>query len=209
MSDQPKRPSVPVWVLVVVVAVVALATGSIAWLVARGQGATPPPVATGTPTPTVTPTATVVPTSSVTPTAPASTPETAPPAASTVRQITYITGISGSSAAGYKIKLDFLSDLSGTKEGEAYAKAHGDEWPPPNDYYYVNPSKKVRTFAISSKVTIRLMSPDGSKKLKATAAQLRAHLLSGGEATYSGSKIFYATIVDNKTVTKISQQWVP
>jgi hypothetical protein len=191
----------------VVIVVVALLTGSVAWLVARGQTSGPPPIATGTPT--ATPTATVVPTSSVTPTAPAAAVETAPPAASTVRQITFITGVSGSASAGYTIKLDFLSDLSGTKAGEAYAKAHGDEWPPPNDYYYVNQSKKVRAFAISSKVVIRLMAPDGSKKLKATVAQLRAHLLSGSEATFSASKIFYATIVDNKTVTRIDQQWVP
>jgi hypothetical protein len=208
MSDQPKERGIPVWVFVVSVVVVALIVGTGAWLVAVRQPRAPAPSTAATSTPSITATTTVGRASTV---ATAVTPsaEDATTTLATVRQLTLIKSIGGTASAGYTMKLDFLSDLSGTKAGEAWAKAHGDEWPPPNDYYFVNESKKVRTFAVSPHISITLISPDGSAELHPSMAQLRSHLLAGGDTKYSNSEDYWVTITGGATVTKIVQQWVP
>jgi hypothetical protein len=210
MTEQSKGRGVPVWVFIVTIVAVALVVGIGAWLVA---GLRPQVPASGT---TATSTATVPATTTATAVATGTTVATATPSAedatttsATLRQLTLIKSISGSSTTGYTIKLDYLSDLTGTKAGEEWAKAHGEEWPPPNDYYFVNESTKVRTFAVSAHVSITLSSPGGNKELHPTMAQLRSHLLTSGDMTYSGSEYFWATITGGTTVTKIVQQWVP
>jgi hypothetical protein len=209
MSDQPEGHGVPVWVFVVTVVAVALVIGIGAWLVASRQPGVPASGTAATSASTVAATTTVVTTGTVAATVTPSAEDATKTTSATVRQLTLIKSIGGSAAAGYTMKLDFLSDLSGTKAGEAWAKAHGDEWPPPNDYYFVNESTKVRTFAVSSHVSITLSSPDGSTKLHPTMAQLRSHLLASGDMTYSSSEDYWVTITGGATVTKIVQQWVP
>jgi hypothetical protein len=211
MSEQPTR-TVPVWVFSVVIVAVAAVAAGVAWFLASSRPVSTPtgPSTPATTTVTAPTTTTVVTTSAVATTAtPMSDDATKAAAATTVRQLTYIKGVSGSASKGYMLKLDYLSDLSGTKAGEAYAKAHGDEWPPPNDYYFVNQSTKIRTLAASPTIKITMTSPDGSTKLKASVAQLRTHLSASGDTTYSGAPFYWVTIVGGSTVTKIVQQWVP
>jgi hypothetical protein len=209
----PPRRGIPVWVLVLVIVIILVIAGVIVAFTLLFN-VTSVSVTPSGPTST----ATTAPTASVEPTVPA--PTTAftttpkPPAeglkTTTVRQLTLIKSVGGT-PSGRTLVLDFLSDLSGTKAGEAWAKAHGDEWPPPNDYYYVNESSRLRTLKVSSKVTVTLTSQDGRKKLHPTMAGLISHLLSGGGdgATVSGSEYFWVTIVGGTTVTRIEQQWVP
>jgi hypothetical protein len=195
---------------------VAVVVGAGVWLLRGTTPQTPPPSGSAAST-IASPTSWVVPTSpavaTVTVEASATKAPTETLKKTTVRQLTLIKKVGGSKSTGYTFVLDFLSDLSGTAAGKAWAKAHGEEWPPPNDYYFVNQSTKLRTLAVSASVSITLFSPDGATKLHPSVAALKSHLLVLGPdedaTTYSSSPFYWVTIVGGKTATKVVQQWVP
>ena len=204
------------WAFVLTILVVAVLVGLGVWLAVGRQPQAPTPIPLGSAV-TTTPvaaatTATVVPTSTAAATSTADDAKLSKKAtpATKVRQLTLITGITGSAGSGYTVKLDYMSDLSGTKAGEAYAKAHGDEWPPPNDYYYVNQSKKIRTFKVAASTPVYLTGSDSPTLMKASMALLKK-LLAGDRSgdKYWNSGIYWATIVGGTKVTKITAQWLP
>jgi hypothetical protein len=58
-----------------------------------------------------------------------------------------------STAGGGSVRFDLAYFLTGQDAIDA-AKAHGDESPPPNDYYIVNDNPKLRRLAVSPDVVV-------------------------------------------------------
>lgn len=62
--------------------------------------------------------------------------------------------------SGAVLTVDFAEILGGA-EAAAAATAHGDESPPPNDYYIVNDNPKLREFPVDTKLTVSVVSQPG------------------------------------------------
>jgi hypothetical protein len=58
------------------------------------------------------------------------------------------------------LTVDYAEILSGA-EAAAAATAHGEESPPPNDYYIVNDNPKLREFPIDTAMTVKVVSQPG------------------------------------------------
>ena len=131
------------------------------------------------------------------------------PAVVTERQPGLIVEITGSPAA-YTMRIDYVLWLTGA-EANAAATAHGDESPPPNDYYVVNDNPKIREFPIQTGIPVTVVTNDDgtsdSEGHTLTLAQWVA-ALSGPNANAFKASIYWITIT-NGTVTAIEAQYVP
>lgn len=140
--------------------------------------------------------------------APAASSATAPTAV-TERQPGLIVEITGSPGA-YVMRIDYVQWLTGP-EANAAATAHGDESPPPNDYYVVNDNPKIREFPIQDGIPVTVVTNnDGTSDSEGhtiTLAQWVA-ALSGPNAGAFKATIYWVTITDG-TVTAIEAQYVP
>ena len=58
-----------------------------------------------------------------------------------------------STGGGGSVRFDLAYFLRGQAASDA-AKAHGDPFPPPNDYYIVNDNPRLRTLAVSPDVVV-------------------------------------------------------
>jgi hypothetical protein len=134
---------------------------------------------------------------------------TAPVASSVERQPGLIVDITGSPGA-YVMRIDYVLWLTGQEAIDA-AAAHGDESPPPNDYYVVNDNPKIREFPIQSGIPVTVVTNDDgtsdSEGHTITLAQWVA-ALSGPNADAFKATIYWITITDG-TVTAIEAQYVP
>lgn len=132
-----------------------------------------------------------------------------PPASTTERQPGMVVAVDGSPGA-YVLRIDYVLFLTGA-EANAAATAHGDESPPPNDYYVVNDNPRIREFPIQSGIPVTVVSNDDgtsdSDGHTITLAQWVAALSGPAADVYKGS-IYWVTITDG-TITAIEAQYVP
>lgn len=141
----------------------------------------------------------------------ATTVDTGATTAATEKQFTFITKVSGSSSAGYKLVADYAQMLTGSAAAAA-ATAHGDESPPPNDYYIVNDNKKLRTFPLSKTAKITVLGwagADATASKSLTVSQF-VGVMPGGTSPQDPwrSSPYYITITGG-TVTKVEQIYLP
>jgi hypothetical protein len=214
MSDQPRGRGVPVWVYVVVFLGIALIVGVIA--VVAGTALFLLPVtrsvstgATATVSVTPVPTATVEPTATPLVTTPTVTPTATP---KTVRETALVTKITWSASKGYRITVDYIQILTGKAAADA-ATAAGEESPPPNDYFVLNSSKKLRTFALPKTASITVLGwagADATAKKKLSVGQFM-DVMPGGTNPQDdwASGRYHVTVKNGTTVTKIEQIFFP
>lgn len=131
------------------------------------------------------------------------------PTPTSERQPGMVVAVTGPPDA-YVLTIDYVLFLSGP-EANAAATAHGDESPPPNDYYVVNDNPKLREFPIQPGVPVTVVSnDDGTSDAEGhtiTLAQWVA-ALSGPAADVYKASIYWVTITDG-TITAIEAQYVP
>jgi len=146
---------------------------------------------------------------SVEPTA-TSTSTTPPPAAETKKQFTFVKA----ATAGSKptVNADFAEWLTGSAANAA-AKAHGDESPPPNDYYIVNDNKQLRTLPVKTGIMVKLTArddgtsePEGYTVPFAAWASYYASPADDNRGIIDGP--YWFTITDG-VVTAIEEQYTP
>lgn len=110
------------------------------------------------------------------------------------------------------IVLDYAEYLTGTKAAAA-AKAHGDESPPPNDYYIVNDNAKLRTFKIAPDAEVRLVtSADGTSDpagYTTTVERWAGYFAAGGDETAAIRSAGYWVVIDDGVVTAVREQFAP
>jgi hypothetical protein len=188
--------------------IVALVIAGALWILRTPAPApTPAPTATST----VTPSATVEPTPSVVVTTPATvtTPTSTP---SIVKEPALVTNVGGSAAKGYTITVDYIQILTGKAAADA-ATAHGDESPPPNDYYILNDSSKLRTFALPKTASITVLGwagADATVKKKLSVGQFMDVMPGGANPQEEWSQArYYLTVKDGTTVTKVEEIFFP
>ncbi len=215
MSDQPQGPvpgrNAQIWMLVVSIVIVAFVVGGALWILrtpAPSPSSAPasvPATTTTTLTPTVEATPSVVVTAPATVTTPTPTP-------SLVREPALITKVAWSAAKGYTVTADYIQILTGKAAADA-ATAHGDESPPPNDYYILNDSPKLRTFALPKTASITVLGwagADATAKKKIAVGQFMDVMPGGTNPQPEWSQArYYLTVKDGTTVTKIEQIFFP
>lgn len=108
------------------------------------------------------------------------------------------------------LTIDYIQFLTGTAAAEA-ATAHGDESPPPNDYYIVNDNPKLREFPVRPGITVTVVTfddgtsdPDGHPMTLAAWAGA----LAGPQGPAFKAGPYWVTITDG-TVTAIEAQYIP
>jgi hypothetical protein len=111
--------------------------------------------------------------------------------------------------------LDLAYFLTGD-EATAAAEAHGDEAPPPNDYYIVNDNPKLRHLELSSKLELVLL--DWNQCCDQTFRgdlDDYAAAINGGAPVTVGDRVYQGTLsphwltVEDGTVTRIEEQFLP
>ncbi len=101
----------------------------------------------------------------------------------------------------------FLTD----GEAEDAAAARGDE-PPPNDFYILNHSEKLREYAVADDIAVTVvMDPAGNlcPDLVCPAMPLDAWVAAVMPAQSNFRFTPYWLTIDGATITAISQQYVP
>jgi flagellar basal body-associated protein FliL len=155
------------------------------------------------------PTTTVVATATVETTAPAQ----AAPAKKTVtvKQFAFVKKVS-TSGSHPVITVDYALMLTGKAAAKA-ATAHGDESPPPNDYYIVNDNKMLRKLPVKSGITVTATTnSDGtadSTGHKITFAKWAAVYAAPNSTNEAQRSAPYWLIIKNGVVTSISEQYLP
>lgn len=130
-------------------------------------------------------------------------------ASSTERQPGMVVAVTGSPGA-YVLRIDYVLFLTGA-EAIAAATAHGDESPPPNDYYVVNDNPLLRDFPIRSGIPVTVVTnDDGTSDSDGHTITLDQWVaaLSGPAANAYRASIYWITITDG-TITAIEAQYVP
>lgn len=131
------------------------------------------------------------------------------PASTTERQPGLVVAVTGSPGA-YVLRIDYVLFLTGA-EAIAAATAHGDESPPPNDYYVVNDNPLLREFPIRSGIPVTVVTnDDGTSDSDGHTITLDQWVaaLSGPAAGAYRASIYWVTITDG-TITAIEAQYVP
>jgi hypothetical protein len=197
---------------VVVATVAALVVAAIGgYLLARGggqetaasvsPGATPRPTHTRSPSPTTT----------VTPSpSPSSSPEPAD-ALPDGRHFVYVKKVEeneGASSLTFDLA-EFLTD----EDANAAAAAHGDEVPPPNGYYIVNDTSRLRTIPIDPDVAIRYYPSTGPACCTHQPGTLDGFAAAANETAmtdYPPMKYapWWITLQDG-VIVSITQQYIP
>jgi hypothetical protein len=137
--------------------------------------------------------------------------ETGATTVATEKQFTFITKITGSSAKGYQLTADYAQMLTGTAAATA-ATAHGDESPPPNDYYIVNDNKKLRLFPLSKTAKIIVLGWSGEDSTAAktiTVGQFMDVMPGGASPQDPWRSSPYNITITGGTVTKVEQVYLP
>ncbi len=210
----PPRRGVPVWLVVVLILLAVLIAGGAAWLLRGSSSAPASGTAVTTSTEPATGTANTTPNVAVATAAPKPVVKPSVKVPTSVREAAIVKKVTGNTSTGYHLTVDYVQWLTG-KAAAAAAKAHGDESPPPNDYYIVNDSPKLRTFVLPPSATISVLGwkGDGTDTLKPrliTPAQFQSVLTGGSHPrTEYTDGTFWLTVVDGAKVTRIVQQFRP
>ncbi|MDO9557744.1 MAG: hypothetical protein Q7J82_09260 [Coriobacteriia bacterium] len=124
-----------------------------------------------------------------------------------------IKSINPASGGGWEIVIDYVQVLGGA-EAAAAALAHGDESPPPNDYYVVNDNPKLRTIPISATCAVLMHDTpapnpsDGVIMGDVTITFDDFRVNRWGALNYYKSAIYYID-VSGGFITNIEHFWVP
>lgn len=139
---------------------------------------------------------------------PSTTPQPPTPDAATVtKQFAFIKDVSRV-GAGVSIQADYAQMLTGD-EAAAAATAHGDESPPPNDYYIVNDNPKVRALMVSPDAKVTLVTKsDGTVDVDGYMVTLSEFVALFGSVDLLKDAPFNLTITGGK-VTVLAQQYLP
>lgn len=126
-------------------------------------------------------------------------------------QFTYITKVTWSSSAGYRLTADYAQMLTGQAAADA-ATAQGDESPPPNGFYILNDNKKLRTFTLSKTAKITVLGWGGTDATtpKTIAVGQFMDVMPGGvnpQQPWKGAP--YNITLSGSTVTKVEQVYIP
>jgi hypothetical protein len=129
----------------------------------------------------------------------------------TEKQFTYIKKVTWSSSKGYQLVADYAQLLTGKAAADA-ATAHGDESPPPNDYYILNDNALLRTFVIPKTATVIVLNfgtGDATKKTTISVDQFM-DIMPGGTNPQEPwiSAPYYITITGG-AVTRVEQYYLP
>ncbi len=127
------------------------------------------------------------------------------------RQFAFVKDVTENGST-YTVVADYAQFLTGA-EAAASAAAHGDESPPPNDYYIANDNKKLRTLPVKSGIKVTLTAlddgtsdPEGYKvSLEKWAGYYAAPTADTGSITNGP---YWLTITDG-VVTAIAEQYTP
>lgn len=167
-------------------------------------------------TPTVSPSTVTSATSSASPAtlAPASSPSASPastvtPVADGVRHAALFGSARKAGGATY-LKVDLVLFLT-DGEAEDAAEAQGDE-PPPNDFYILNHSKKLREYVVADGVAVSVvMDPAGNlcPDLVCPVMSLDAWVAAVTPTSSNFRSTPYWLTINDTTITAISQQYVP
>lgn len=156
--------------------------------------ATPAVFPTGTPPPTPTP---------VTP---------KPPTGAATKQLALVKKVTWSSAKGYQITADYVQMLTGKAAADAAATA-GQESPPPNDYFILNSSTKLRTLALPKATPVYVLGWSGAgatTKTKIPVGQFMDIMPRGVSPQPQWENAYYwLTVKNGTTITRIDQQYLP
>ena len=110
------------------------------------------------------------------------------------------------------ITADYALMLTGTAAAKA-ATAHGDESPPPNDYYIVNDNPLLRKRPVKSGITVTVTSnEDGTSDPPghiSTFAKWAAAYAAPDSANAALREAPYWLTLKNGVVTKIVEQYLP
>lgn len=145
--------------------------------------------------------------SSVTPSDTAS----VPPVGTIVRQFTFVKNVTASGGKT-SVAADYAQFLTGKAAADS-ATAHGDESPPPNDYYIANDNKKLRTIPVKPGISVKLTArDDGTSEpngYKVSLAKWASYYASPTDNTggITGGPYWF-TITDG-VVTAIEEQYTP
>lgn len=166
-----------------------------------------------TPTPPASPTAAASPTVSApatasTPTAPAPTPPA--PVAEGLPHAAFF-GSARSAGGTTYLKVDLVLFLT-DGEAEDAAEAEGEESPPPNDFFILNHSKKLREYAVADGVDVTVvMDPDGAlcPEMVCPAMSLDAWVaaVAPKQSTFRSTPYWFT--INDTTITAIKQQYLP
>lgn len=123
----------------------------------------------------------------------------------TTKEFAYIADIS-EVAGRYTWVLDHAQLLTGA-EAVAAATAHGDESPPPNDYYIVNDNPKLRTYPVEAdaKVVVAFGSPNDTMTM--VLGQYYDVWLNDTDG--NGKNTPFWVTIENGKVTGASEFWSP
>ena len=108
------------------------------------------------------------------------------------------------------VTLDYIQFLVGDEAAEA-AAAHGDESPPPNDYYIINDNPKLREYPVQQGITIEVLyTADQTFVLEGVTISLADWTagITGPMQNYYTSTYYIVTVTDG-TITELNQQYLP
>ncbi|MCK8115405.1 hypothetical protein [Anaerosoma tenue] len=214
-----KDPVTKTTLWVVVAVVLALAVGALAgWFARSGEvqdledriaaseeeSATDEPAAPAEPE---TDTAPVEPPAEEEPAEEDEEPVDVPVAAERVPAIITAVDTSGSTV---RLEADYIQFLTGDEAADA-ATAHGDESPPPNDYYIVNDNPALREFPVQEGISVvTVVNDDGTSDPAGHTLTLDEWVdrITGPNADAFRSSFYWIT-VSEATITTIEQQYLP
>lgn len=142
------------------------------------------------------------------PTPEPSTGPTASPVLDDGRHFVFVKELPG--APPDRMTFDLAEFLTGDAAAEA-ATEHGDESPPPNDYYIVNDNPRLRTLAIAPDAELRILDwADCCSSFVVGDLGLLADALAHGDptGTYRPSSPFWIT-VSGGAIATIEEQYLP
>ena len=134
-------------------------------------------------------------------------PVDVPVAAERVPAIITAVDTSGSTV---RLEVDYIQFLTGDEAADA-ATAHGDESPPPNDYYIVNDNPALREFPVQEGVSVvTVVNDDGTSDPAGHTLTLDEWVdrITGPKADAFRSSFYWIT-VSEATITTIEQQYLP
>ena len=180
--------------------VLAFAAGMLLANTGGGDEASPPAsaAATGSQAPSTAPTQ---------PPSPTQSPSQSPPSLGDGRHFVYVTKLHGTPPEA-TLTFDLAEFLTGEAAAQAAAE-HGDESPPPNDYYIVNDNPRLRTMPVAPNVTIRAIDWTNCCELTDVPyTDWAASLTAPTDALYGTGTQYWITVTDGRIVA-IEEQYLP
>jgi hypothetical protein len=112
-------------------------------------------------------------------------------------------------AGDSQLRFDLAYFLTGDEATQA-AKDHGDEYPPPNDYYIVNDNPKLRLLPVSDSVKVKYIPNEMCCDLVAGNFDAWAEAVNETTMTdYAGKNAPWWITVSGGQIVKIEQQYLP